>query len=84
MARCLWLVGVYPFVITKVFILQAMERRERKRKKKDQTSKDHPLDYGTWVVIVSAVTVVLCFTASIIRECRRLKGHNQVVPIDTS
>lgn len=65
--------------------MQAIERRERKRKKKDQTSKDQPLDYGIWFVIVSAVTVVLCFTASIIRECRRLKTNNQrVVPINTS
>lgn len=67
-----------------MFILQAIERRERKRKKKDQASNDQPLDYGTWVVIVSAVTVVLCFTASIIWECRRLKTHNQVVPTNTS
>lgn len=71
-------------LITVVFILQVLERRARKRKKKDQASIDRSLDYGTWVVIGSAVIVVLCLTAAIIREYRKLKGHNRVAPIDTS
>ena len=77
-------VSIEPFLNIKVLIFQALERRERKGKKKDQASKDQPLDYGTWVVIVSAVILVLCLTASIIREYRRRKGRNQVVPTDAS
>lgn len=77
-------VSIQPFLNIRVLIFQALERRNRKAKKRDQASKDQPLDYVTWVVIVSVVILVLCLTASIIREYRRRKGHNQVVPIATS
>ncbi|KAL9979008.1 hypothetical protein ACROYT_G016598 [Oculina patagonica] len=63
-------------------IEKALERRARKRKKKDQTSKDQPLDYTTWVIIVSAAIVVLCLAAATIREYRRLKNQNRILPMD--
>ncbi|KAJ7351043.1 hypothetical protein OS493_037106 [Desmophyllum pertusum] len=61
-------------------IEKALQRHAKKIKKKDQNSKDQPLDSSTWIIIASAVFVALSFAAAIIREYRRLKDQIRVRP----
>ena len=55
---------------------QATRRHARKAEKKEQASKKQTLDSSDWVVIISALFVVLGMKAAIVRKCRRKKAQN--------
>ena len=64
------------------YLFQALERCANKENEEEPTKEQ--LSFSTYIVITSAVCLMLFLTLIVIREYRRLKRQNNVVAINNS